>query len=77
MIDFNYWSPTYFAFGKGKETQTGELVRRFGVPRLAQVARHAADLCGARREGGGHTASRQDDEPLRQHAGRVQAAHRG
>jgi hypothetical protein len=30
MIDFNYWSPTYFAFGKGKEAQTGELVRRFG-----------------------------------------------
>lgn len=30
MTDFNYWSPTYFAFGKGKEAQTGELVRRFG-----------------------------------------------
>lgn len=30
MTDFNYWSPTYFAFGKGKESQTGELVRRFG-----------------------------------------------
>ena len=30
MIDFNYWAPTYFAFGKGKEAQTGELVRRFG-----------------------------------------------
>ena len=30
MIDFDYWSPTYFAFGKGKEAQTGELVRRFG-----------------------------------------------
>ena len=30
MIDFNYWSPTYFAFGKGKESCTGELVRKFG-----------------------------------------------
>ena len=30
MIDFNYWSPTYIAFGKGKESRTGELVRRFG-----------------------------------------------
>ena len=30
MTDFNFWSPTYFAFGKGKESQTGELVRRFG-----------------------------------------------
>lgn len=30
MTDFNYWSPTYFSFGKGKEAQTGELVRRFG-----------------------------------------------
>ena len=31
MIDFNYWSPTYFAFGKGNEAQTGELVHRFGI----------------------------------------------
>ena len=30
MIDFNYWSPTYFAFGKGKESCAGELVRKFG-----------------------------------------------
>ena len=30
MIDFDFWSPTYIAFGKGKESQTGELVRRFG-----------------------------------------------
>ena len=30
MTDFNFWSPTYFAFGRGKEAQTGELVRRFG-----------------------------------------------
>ena len=30
MIAFNYWSPTYFAFGKGKESQAGELVKRFG-----------------------------------------------
>ena len=30
MIDFDYWSPTYIAFGKNKESRTGELVRRFG-----------------------------------------------
>jgi hypothetical protein len=30
MVDFNYFSPTYFAFGKGKESLAGELVRRFG-----------------------------------------------
>ena len=30
MIDFNFWSPTYFAFGRGKEACAGELVRRFG-----------------------------------------------
>ena len=30
MIDFDYWAPTYFAFGKGKESRVGELVRRFG-----------------------------------------------
>jgi len=30
MIDFDYWSPTYIAFGKGKESHTGELVWRFG-----------------------------------------------
>ena len=30
MTDFNFWSPTYFAFGRGAEARTGELVRRFG-----------------------------------------------
>ena len=30
MTDFEFWSPTYFAFGKGKEARTGELVRQFG-----------------------------------------------
>ena len=30
MIDFDYWAPTYIAFGKDKESRTGELVRRFG-----------------------------------------------
>ena len=33
MIDFDYWSPTYIAFGKGKESRTGELVRQFGGSR--------------------------------------------
>jgi len=30
MTDFNFWSPTYFAFGRGTESRTGELVRTFG-----------------------------------------------
>ncbi len=30
MTDFEFCSPTYFAFGKGKESRTGELVRQFG-----------------------------------------------
>ena len=30
MTDFNFWSPTYFAFGRGTESRTGELVRKFG-----------------------------------------------
>ena len=30
MTDFDFWSPTYFAFGRGKEARVGELVRRFG-----------------------------------------------
>ncbi len=30
MTDFDFWSPTYFAFGRGKETRAGELVKRFG-----------------------------------------------
>jgi len=34
MIDFDFWSPTYIAFGKGKESRAGELVRRFGGSRV-------------------------------------------
>ena len=30
MNNFNFYSPTYFAFGKDKESQTGALVKRFG-----------------------------------------------
>ncbi|MBR4259075.1 MAG: iron-containing alcohol dehydrogenase [Kiritimatiellae bacterium] len=30
MTDFDFWSPTYFAFGRGKEARVGELVKRFG-----------------------------------------------
>ena len=30
MTDFNYCSPTYFAFGRGKEALSGELVKKFG-----------------------------------------------
>ena len=34
MTDFDFWSPTYIAFGKGKESRAGELVRRFGGSRV-------------------------------------------
>lgn len=30
MDNFNFYSPTYFSFGKGREEKTGELVKRFG-----------------------------------------------
>ena len=30
MERFDFYSPTYFAFGEGQERRTGELVRRFG-----------------------------------------------
>lgn len=29
MENFNFYSPTYFAFGKGKESEAGELVKKF------------------------------------------------
>ena len=34
MTDFDFWSPTYIAFGKGKESRVGELVRRFDGSRV-------------------------------------------
>ena len=30
MQNFDFYSPTYFAFGKGKENEVGTLVKRFG-----------------------------------------------
>ena len=30
MLDFNFYSPTYFVFGRGRERETGAFVRRFG-----------------------------------------------
>lgn len=30
MDNFNFYSPTYFAFGRNKENETGKLVKRFG-----------------------------------------------
>lgn len=30
MDNFNFYSPTYFAFGKGKEAEVGRLVKQFG-----------------------------------------------
>ncbi len=34
MENFNFYSPTYFAFGKDTESQAGELVKRFGGSRV-------------------------------------------
>lgn len=34
MNNFNFYSPTYFAFGKDKETEAGALVKRFGGSRV-------------------------------------------
>ena len=30
MENFNFYSPTYFAFGKDRENEAGSLVKRFG-----------------------------------------------
>ena len=30
MTDFEFWAPTYYSFGRGKEAGTGALVKRFG-----------------------------------------------
>lgn len=30
MLNFDFCSPTYFAFGKDTEERAGELVKRFG-----------------------------------------------
>ncbi len=34
MDNFTFYSPTYFAFGKDMESQTGDLVKRFGGSRV-------------------------------------------
>ena len=34
MNNFNFYSPTYFAFGKDKEAEAGALVKRFGGSRV-------------------------------------------
>ena len=34
MENFNFYSPTYFAFGKERENEAGALVKRFGGSRV-------------------------------------------
>ena len=34
MNNFNFYSPTFFAFGKGRENEAGNLVKRFGGTRV-------------------------------------------
>lgn len=37
MNNFDFYSPTYFAFGKGREQDTGALVRRFGGKKVQRT----------------------------------------
>lgn len=34
MLDFNFYSPTYFEFGKNKESMVGNLINKFGGKRV-------------------------------------------
>jgi alcohol dehydrogenase YqhD (iron-dependent ADH family) len=34
MNNFEFYSPTYFVFGKGTENQAGEYIKRFGGNRV-------------------------------------------
>ena len=37
MRTFDFYSPTYFVFGKDRETETGKYVKRFGGSRVLVV----------------------------------------
>ena len=37
MLNFDFYSPTYFVFGKDRENEAGKLVRRFGGSRVLIV----------------------------------------
>ena len=37
MRTFDFYSPTYFVFGKDRETETGRYVKRFGGSRVLVV----------------------------------------
>ena len=37
MRAFDFYSPTYFVFGKERETETGRYVKRFGGSRVLVV----------------------------------------
>ena len=47
MDNFDFYSPTYFAFGDGQETRAGELVRRFGGSREAKYRASVSRLPAA------------------------------
>ena len=34
MLDFNYYAPTYYEFGRNKENMVGELIKKFGGKRV-------------------------------------------
>ena len=37
MRNFDFYSPTYFVFGKDREAETGRYVKRFGGSRVLVV----------------------------------------
>ena len=37
MDNFKFWSPTFFDFGKGTESDAGELVKQFGGSKVLIV----------------------------------------
>ncbi|MDE6198294.1 MAG: iron-containing alcohol dehydrogenase, partial [Muribaculaceae bacterium] len=47
MIDFSYCSPTRYIFGRGVESQVGELTAAMGVKKVLVVSGHGS----ARRSG--------------------------
>ena len=34
MLDFHYYAPTYYEFGKDSECKVGELIQKFGGKRV-------------------------------------------
>ena len=37
MLKFNYYSPTEIVFGKGRKDEVGNLIKKFGVKKVAVI----------------------------------------